>query len=90
MFLRFGKAGWDYVTKGNIFICTHYFFLFLSISLSCREQLQRYVSQNLILGILYSLSIFETLHVFYQTLSVTNLVLGGVRLLLSRIPYLRL
>ena len=26
MFLRFGKAGWDCVTKGNIFICTHYFF----------------------------------------------------------------
>ena len=65
MFLRFGKAGWDCVTKGNIFICTHYFFLFLSISLSRREQLQRYVSQNLILGILYSLSIFETLYVFY-------------------------
>ena len=44
---------------------THYFLLFLSISLSRREQLQRYVSQNLILGILYSLSIFETLYVFY-------------------------
>ena len=44
---------------------THYFLLFLSISLSRREQLQRYVSQNLILGILYSLSIFETLYFFY-------------------------
>ena len=43
-----------------------------------------------ILGILYSLSIFETLYIFRLTLSVTNLALEGLSLLLSRIPYLRL
>ena len=26
MFLRFGKAGWDCVTEGNIFMCSRYFF----------------------------------------------------------------
>ena len=28
MFLRFGKAGWDCVTKGNIFMCARYSFFF--------------------------------------------------------------
>ena len=53
------------------------FFLFSSI-LS--------LPQKITPGILYSLSIFVTLCVFHSTLRVTNLVLKGVRLLLSRIP----
>ena len=66
-------------------------FFFSSSSILSRSQKKkkkkkkRYVSQNLILGILYSLSVFETLYVFYQTLSVTNLVLGGVTFRESRI-----
>ena len=67
MFLRFGKAGWDCVKKGYIFMCARYFFFRLQVHrLSCsKKKKQRYVSQNLILGILYSLSVFETLYVFF-------------------------
>ena len=69
MFLRFGIAEWNCVTKDNIFMCARYFFFFRVYCLSRRKQFQRYVSQNPILGILYSLSIFETLYVFNLTLS---------------------
>ena len=54
MFLRFGKAEWDCVTKGNIFMCARYFLCFQVYCLSCRRKLQRYGFQNLILDILYS------------------------------------
>ena len=60
--LRFGKAGWDCVLKGNIssvFLCFRVFFL------SRRKAPQRYVSQNLYLGIIYSSSIFWNSVRFY-------------------------
>lgn len=53
--LRFGKAGWDCVLKGNIYSV---FLCFIVFFLSRRKAPQRYVSQNLYLGIIYSLSIF--------------------------------
>ena len=48
-------------------MCARYFFFRLQVHrLSCsKKKKQRYVSQNLILGILYSLSVFETLYVFF-------------------------
>ena len=70
-------------------MCARYFFLRLLLvspaAKKRKKKKKRYVSQNLILGILYSLSVFETLYVFHQTLSVTNLVLGGVTFRESRI-----
>ena len=70
-------------------VCALFFFRLLLVSPAPKKKKKkkkkRYVSQNLILGILYSLSVFETLYVFYQTLSVTNLVLGGVTFRESRI-----
>ena len=69
-------------------MCARYFFFVFkyTVSPAAKKKKQRYVSQNLILGILYSLSVLETLYVFfYQTLSVTNLVLGGVTLREPRI-----
>ena len=67
-------------------VCALFFFRLLLVSPAAKKKKkQRYVSQNLILGILYSLSVFETLYVFYETLSVTNLVLGGVTFRESRI-----
>ena len=48
-------------------MCARYFFFSSSSTPSLLQQKkkQRYVSQNLILGILYSLSVFETLYVFF-------------------------
>ena len=44
-----------------------YIFRFQVYFLSRIKYLQRYVSQNLIIGFLYSLSIFETLYVFVKS-----------------------
>ena len=67
MFLRFGKAGWDCVKKRLYFhVCALFFFRLQVHRLSrSKKKKQRYVSQNLILGILYSLSVLETLYVFF-------------------------
>ena len=87
MFLRFGKAGWDCVKKGYIFMCARYFFFVFKYTVSpAAKKKQRYVSQNLILGILYSLSVFETLYVFLS--NVKRDEFGVRRRNASRTPYL--
>ena len=88
MFLRFGKAGWDCVKKGYIIMCARYFSFSSSSTPSLLQQKkkQRYVSQNLILGILYSLSVFETLYVFLS--NVKRDEFGVRRRNASRTPYL--
>ena len=57
-----------------------FFFKYQSLPLKITPEIRL---SNLLLSILYSLSIFGTLYVFEKMLSETNLVLGGVRLLLS-------
>ena len=48
-------------------MCARYFFFVFkyTVSPAAKKKKQRYVSQNLILGILYSLSVLETLYVFF-------------------------
>ena len=65
------------------------FFVFMYTVSTAENNSRDTVLKTLFLVFSIFLSIFEILHVFYYTLSVMNLVLGGVRLL-SRIPYLRL
>ena len=85
-FPHFGKAGWDCVTEGNInfLLCAS---VVLSKFLSRRKWPQRYNSQNLSGGILFSLSVFW--NSVYWTWNVMNSSEVGEGLLLLRIPYLR-
>ena len=89
MLLRFRKAEWDRVTEGNIFICARYFFVY-KYTVSPAENIAR---DRFLKTLLWVFSLFKAclkLCTFLINVELTNLVLGGVRLFLSRIPYLRL
>ena len=66
VFLRFGKAGRDCITKGNIFMCARYFLIFQVHTVSPAED----NSRDTVFKTLFSVSsilssIFENLYVFY-------------------------
>ena len=66
VFLRFGKAGRDCITKGNIFMCARYFLSFQVHTVSPAED----NSRDTVFKTLFSVSsilssIFENLYVFY-------------------------
>ena len=66
MFLRFGKAGWDCVTKDNIFICARYFLCFQVHTVSPADDNSRdTVFKTLFWAFSILLSIFENLYVFF-------------------------
>ena len=88
MFLRFGKAGWDCVKKGYIFMCARYFFFRLQVhrlSRSKKKKTEIRFSKPYSRYSLFFKRIRNSVRFFYQTLSVTNLVLGGVTLREPRI-----
>ena len=88
MFLRFGKAGWDCVKKGYIFMCARYFFFVFKYTVSPaakKKKTEIRFSKPYSRYSLFFKRIRNSVRFFYQTLSVTNLVLGGVTLREPRI-----